>query len=329
MKNYPSYITIHEKGQLEERIKKALSLLEKCTVCPRACKVNRLKGETKVCKTGRYAVVSSIGPHFGEEMPLVGRRGSGTIFFTHCNLGCLFCQNYDISHLGHGVEVAPKMLAEMMLRLQGMGCHNINFVTPTHVTPMILEALPHAIEGGLKVPLVYNCGGYESVDTLKLLDGIVDIYMPDIKYTGSEPARAFSNAKDYPEKVKAALKEMHRQVGALVLDNKGIAVRGLLVRHLVLPGGLAGTEEAMRFLADDLSPDTYVNVMDQYRPCYEAFRHPPLDRGITIEEYQEALLTARGAGLYRLDGYWSHVSEKGGANDGNDDYEGVHCVRRV
>lgn len=298
----PSYIASYESGLLKERIAAALSLLEKCTVCPRRCSVDRLKGGTKVCSTGRYALVSSAAPHFGEEAPLVGHRGSGTIFFAHCNLGCLFCQNYDISHGGIGREIGPRALAEMMLQLQAMGCHNINFVTPTHVTPQILEALPIAIEAGLRLPLVYNCGGYESVETLRLLDGIVDIYMPDIKYMDSQPAKAFSDAKDYPDRVRAATVEMHRQVGDLVLDPKGIALRGLLVRHLVLPGGLAGTREAMTFLAREISPHTYVNVMDQYRPCFEADRHPPLDRAITASEYQEALDTAWLAGLYRLDG---------------------------
>ncbi len=306
----PSYLKLHEDGVLKKRIEEALSLLEECTVCPRECRVNRLKGETKVCKTGRYSRVSSFGPHFGEEMPLVGRGGSGTIFFTYCNLGCLFCQNYDISHLGYGAEVSPQRLAEMMVELQGMGCHNINFVTPTHVTPQILEALPYAIEDGLSVPLVYNCGGYESMDTLRLLDGIVDIYMPDYKYSDPDPAKRFSNAKDYPEKVKTALKEMYRQVEDLVLDEMGIAQRGLLVRHLCLPGGHAGTEKAMKFLAEEISPHTYVNVMDQYRPCYDAFSYPPLDQRVTIKEYQEAVDMARKAGLYRLDGYWSHRSAR-------------------
>jgi putative pyruvate formate lyase activating enzyme len=231
----------------------------------------------------------------------VGVGGSGTIFFTHCNLLCLFCQNYEISHLGEGREVAPDRLAKIMLSLQDLGCHNINFVSPSHVVAQILEALPPAIAGGLRVPLVYNTGGYDSVATLKLLEGVFDIYMPDLKFMDGEVSEKFCQARDYPEKAKAAIQEMHRQVGDLVLNRNGIATRGLLVRHLVLPGGLAGTREAMRFLARGISPDTYVNVMGQYRPCGQALEHRPLNRGVTHAEYEEAVTMAREEGIRRLD----------------------------
>ena len=231
----------------------------------------------------------------------MGVGGSGTIFFTHCNLLCLFCQNYEISHLGEGREVAPDRLAKIMLSLQDLGCHNINFVSPSHVVAQILEALPLAIARGLRVPLVYNTGGYDSVATLKLLEGVFDMYMPDLKFMDGEVSEKFCQARDYPEKAKAAIQEMHRQVGDLVLNRNGIATRGLLVRHLVLPGGLAGTREAMRFLAREISPDTYVNVMGQYRPCGQALEHRPLNRGVTHAEYEEAVTMAREEGIRRLD----------------------------
>jgi putative pyruvate formate lyase activating enzyme len=231
----------------------------------------------------------------------VGVGGSGTIFFTHCNLLCLFCQNYEISHLGEGREVAPDRLAKIMLSLQDLGCHNINFVSPSHVVAQILEAMPLAIARGLRVPLVYNTGGYDSVATLKLLEGVFDMYMPDLKFMDGEVSEKFCQARDYPEKAKAAIQEMHRQVGDLVLNRNGIATRGLLVRHLVLPGGLAGTREAMRFLAREISPDTYVNVMGQYRPCGQALEHRPLNRGVTHAEYEEAVTMAREEGIRRLD----------------------------
>ncbi len=244
--------------------------------------------------------MASYSAHFGEERPLVGRGGSGTIFFAGCNLACVFCQNHDISHGAWGQQVEPQQLADMMVALQNSGCHNVNFVSPTHVVPQILEALPHAIERGLRVPLVYNCGGYESVETLRLLDGIVDIYMPDAKYADGAIAGRLSQAPDYPRRMQEALAEMHRQVGDLELDERGVAVRGLLVRHLVLPDSLAGTAEVMRFIAS-LSDQTYVNLMDQYRPCHQAYRYPPLDRRITVEEYDQALKMALYAGLSRLD----------------------------
>ncbi len=231
----------------------------------------------------------------------MGTGGSGTIFFTHCNLYCLFCQNFEISHLGEGEEIAPDQLAGMMLQLQERGCHNINFVSPSHAVAQILAALPKAVEGGLRVPLVYNTGGYDSVETLRLLEGVFDIYMPDLKFMDGEISRQYCRAPDYPEKARAAIKEMHRQTGDLALGVGSVAERGLLVRHLVLPGGLAGTREAMRFLAREVSPDTYVNIMNQYRPCGEARAHPPLNRRVTMEEYEEAVAIAREEGIYRLD----------------------------
>jgi len=297
----PSFLEAYRNGILEQRIQQCLAILESCHLCPRNCKVNRLQGEVGVCQAGRQAVVSSYNPHFGEEDPLVGRGGSGTIFMTHCNLRCLFCQNYEISHLSGGVPVASTDLAEMMISLQRRGCHNINFVTPTHMVCQILEALPPAIESGLNLPLVYNCGGYEEVDTLKLLDGIFDIYMPDFKFWDNKVAATFCSAPDYPEKAREAVKEMHRQVGDLTLDRQGIAQRGLLVRHLVMPEGLAGTREVMRFLATEISLDTYVNVMSQYRPCGEARRFPEISRSVTVEEFRHAIRETREEGIHRLD----------------------------
>ncbi len=301
MKLEPLYLNAYRKKILDERIEKAWSLLESCTICPRKCRVNRLKGEKGFCRGGLLPEVSSYAPHFGEEKPLVGRSGSGTIFFTHCNLGCLFCQNYEISHLGQGRAVSFERLAQMMVELQSLGCLNINFVTPTHFVPQILKALALAIEKGLEIPLVYNTSGYDSVETLKLLDGIIDIYMPDFKFASSEVAQSLAQAPDYPEVAKEALREMHRQVGDLIIDEKGRARRGLLVRHLVLPARLAGTTEVMRFIAEEISKDTYVNIMDQYRPCGEVRPGSILDRYITNEEYEEAVSSALACGLHRLD----------------------------
>jgi putative pyruvate formate lyase activating enzyme len=297
----PAYIGAYKENTLHERIEKALSILTCCTLCPRTCRVNRFAGELGVCRTGRQAKVSSFAPHFGEEDPLVGRGGSGTIFFTHCNLRCVFCQNYDISHLGEGYEISPGSLATIMIRLQEQGVHNINFVTPSHVVAQILEALPLAIEAGLHVPLVYNSGGYDSVETLELLDGIVDIYMPDLKFADSEVARRYCDAPDYPERAQAALKEMHRQVGDLVINEWGIAERGMLVRHLVMPEGKAGTYELMKFVAEEISQNTYVNIMNQYRPCGGAAQFSELTRAVTPAEYQQALNDAQAAGISRID----------------------------
>lgn len=278
-------------------------MLEKCCVCPRRCGVNRLAGESGKCHITTQVMVSSYGPHFGEEAPLVGRHGSGTIFFTYCNLRCIFCQNYTISQLGEGSPVSKEGLARMMLSLQAKGCHNINLVSPTHVMPYILEALELAAEAGLYLPLVYNSGGYDCIEALKLLDGIVDIYMPDMKYSDERIAEQLSGIKDYPEVNKAAVKEMHRQVGDLQLDEQGIAQRGLLVRHLVLPNRLAGTEEVVRFLSQEVSTNTYLNIMAQYYPCYKAFDIALLSRPINKQEFYEAIELAHQHGLYRLDRY--------------------------
>ena len=298
---HPGYLNLYKEGVLQGRVAEARSFLKSCRLCPRQCEVDRTADETGYCRTGIRSVVSSYSPHFGEEDPLVGTHGSGTIFFTHCNLLCLFCQNYEISHLGEGREVAADRLAKMMLDLQEMGCHNINFVSPSHGVAQILEALPLAIAEGLQVPLIYNTGGYDAVETLRLLDGVFDIYMPDLKFMGGEVAEKFCRAGDYPEKAKAAIREMHRQVGDLMLNSQGIAERGLLVRHLVLPGELAGTREAMRFLAREISRNTYVNIMAQYRPCGQALEHPPLNRRLTAAEYEEALRMAHEEGIRRLD----------------------------
>ncbi len=286
---------------LIEKIREAEEFLKECTLCPRECRIDRTSDERGFCRTGDKPFVSSWSPHFGEERPLVGRFGSGTIFFGNCNLGCLFCQNYSISHLGEGVEISFEKLADIMLTLQKGGCHNINFVTPTHQMPMILRSIYIAIQKGLTVPVVYNCGGYESLHAIRLLKGVVDIYMPDFKYIDPEMAKKYSYAEDYPEAAKTAVKEMYRQVGDLIIDN-GIARRGLLVRHLVLPDGIAGTADVVKFIAEEISKDTYINIMDQYHPCYKAFDNPPLDRRITNKEYKDALRIALEAGLKRIDG---------------------------
>jgi len=286
--------------ELSERLEMALEILSNCELCPRKCHVNRLKSDKGFCKTGRNAAVSSYGPHFGEEKVLVGRFGSGTIFFTHCNMACVFCQNYDISQLGKGNEVSAQELADIMLELQRTGCHNINLVSPTHCVAQILEALLIAFEEGLKIPIVYNTGGYDSVDTLKLLDGIVDIYMPDIKYGDDETGNRYSQVPDYFTVAKKAVKEMHRQVGDLKTDDSGIAVKGLLARHLVLPGDLADTEKVMEFLATEISTETFVNIMDQYRPLYMARQYPELSRSINRAEFQRAVKIAQRYGIRRI-----------------------------
>src|SRR5574341_432242 len=297
----PGYINLYKTGSLYERIEQARRLLKECQICPRKCKVNRLENKFGVCKVGKLPKVSSYNLHFGEESPLVGTHGSGTIFITSCNLGCVFCQNYDISHLGEGYEVSPERFAQMMIELQNMGCHNINFVTPTHVVPQILEALPIAIRDGLKIPLVYNTGGYDLVETLQLLEDVFDIYMPDFKFFDNDVAARLCKAGDYPQVTMKAIKEMHRQVGDLVINDQGIAERGLIVRHLVMPEGLAGTRKVMQFLAKDISPNTYVNIMDQYHPCGLAHKYPDIDRKISVEEFEDALQTVHEEGIHRLD----------------------------
>lgn len=294
----PSYSLLPKKD-LEKRASEAISRLASCHLCPRCCGVDRLSDQRGFCQTGRLAGVASYTPHFGEEDCLVGRAGSGTIFFTGCNLSCVFCQNYDISQQSAGRAVSSEELARMMLALQDCGCHNINFVTPTHVVPQILEALVLAREGGLHLPLVYNSGGYDSVETLGLLDGVFDIYMPDAKYGQDGPALKYSRASGYVDRMKAAIKEMHRQVGDLVMDEDGIAMRGLLVRHLVLPEGAAGTAEVVCFLSQEISKNTYLNVMAQYHPDYQACCFPELSRPISVREYGQALALAKEAGLAR------------------------------
>ena len=298
----PAYVKLLDSGELAERVRQGCEHLAGCDLCARYCRVNRLESVAgAVCRTGRYAVVPSFGAHHGEERPLRGWRGSGTIFFSWCNLRCIFCQNWEISQKGIGDEVDAERLAGMMLRLQAQGCHNINLVSPSHVVAQILEAVLVAAREGLRLPLVYNTGGYDSPEALALLDGVIDIYMPDMKYGDSEIARRYSRVRDYWEVNQAAVREMHRQVGDLRLDEQGLARRGLLVRHLVLPGDLANTEKVLAFVAEAISPNTYVNVMDQYRPCYRAYDLPPLDRPITVQEYRRALVAAKRHGLMRLD----------------------------
>lgn len=298
----PQYKSFYWNGGLQERTFQAIEVLRACRLCPRSCGANRLQGETGICRTGRKIRVASFQSHFGEESPLVGTGGSGTIFFSSCNLLCSFCQNYEISHLMEGEPTDKDELASMMVTLQRRGCHNINLVTPTHVVPQILEALISAVENGLDIPLVYNTGGYDSVEILRLLDGVVDIYMPDFKFWDNRWAERFCHVSDYRERVIAAIQEMHRQVGDLVIDQDGIARRGLLVRHLVMPEGIAGTREIMHFLAKEISPDTYINVMAQYHPAGRALRDPLISRCVTREEVAMAASAAGEAGLWRIDG---------------------------
>jgi putative pyruvate formate lyase activating enzyme len=299
----PGYLALHRSGELQRRAQAALERLADCRLCPRACGVDRLADKTAVCKTGRYAKVSSHFPHHGEEDCLRGWRGSGTIFFSQCNLRCVFCQNADISQAGFGHETTPKRLAEMMLELQMIGCHNINWVTPEHVVPQVLEALVLAAEAGLRLPIVYNTSAYDSLDSLSLLDGVVDIYMPDFKVWDEGVALKYLLARDYPEAARRAIAEMHGQVGPLKLDERGLACRGVLVRHLLMPGGLAGSDQVFRFLAQEVSSDTYINIMAQYHPAGRVGKgtFDEINRRITREEYRQAVQAAGRAGLWRLD----------------------------
>ena len=299
----PAYLSLYQTGELHQQVQQAIDSLAACQVCPRDCGVDRLANKFAVCKTGRYAIVGSHFAHFGEEDCLRGWKGSGTIFFSGCNLRCVFCQNFDISWEVQGLAVPPQRLAEMMVELQERGCHNINFVTPEHVVPQILEALPIAIENGLRLPLVYNTSGYDSMESLRLLDGVVDIYMPDLKWWDREMARVYSKAPDYPEVARRTIKEMHRQVGDLVLDENGLARRGLILRHLVMPGGIAGTKAICEWIADELGPKTYVNLMPQYYPAgkVSATQYSEINRRINSREYAEAVEFAHAAGLRRLD----------------------------
>jgi putative pyruvate formate lyase activating enzyme len=297
----PAYRRLFRSGELAERTRLAREHLMDCDLCARYCHVNRLGSiRGAVCRTGENAVVYSAGPHHGEEGCLVGTNGSGTVFFSWCNLRCVFCQNWEISWKGEGCETSTDALADMMLQLQRIGCHNVNLVSPSHVVAQIIAAVEVAARRGLSLPLVYNTGGYDSAEALSLLDGIVDIYMPDMKYGDAELARRYSRVRDYPRFNQATVREMHRQVGDLVIDGDGLARRGLLVRYLVLPDGIAGTEAVLKFLAEEISPDTYVNLMEQYRPCYRAADFPELDRPITPPEFREALDLARRYGLKRL-----------------------------
>lgn len=292
----PGYLKI-ERESLKKRVKIAYELMEDCKICPRNCGVNRLRGEKGYCRAGLEPEVSSFYCHMGEEPPLSGWAGSGAIFLTHCSLRCVFCQNYPISQLGYGKKITIERLAEIMLILQKRGCHNINFVTPTHFTPQILAAIDRAIDGGLKIPIVYNCGGYEKVETLKLLEGIVDIYLPDIKYGGEEEAKRYSNAQDYFEVAKKAVKEMYRQVGELKLSPDGIACKGLIIRHLVLPNDISKSEKVLKFIKEEISSETYVSIMNQYFPAYKTLHLNELNRKVKKEEYRKVLNLARRLGL--------------------------------
>jgi len=297
-----AYLTLHRSGELRRRASTALQRLTDCDLCANRCLVDRLAEPDRArCRTGEHAVVCSVGPHHGEERPLSGRRGSGTIFFGWCNLGCVFCQNWQISHQGEGQEMDCKVLADRMLSLQAAGCHNINFVSPSHVIPQILSALAIAAEHGLKLPLVYNSGGYDSAEGLALMDGVIDIYMPDMKFADSQIAAPYLGVSDYAEINRNAVLEMHRQVGDLALDETNIARRGLLVRHLVLPQDLAGTEQTLIFIAEQVSRDTYLNLMDQYRPCFQAHHFAGLDRRPNRSELHQARAIAKRLGLHRLD----------------------------
>lgn len=305
----PAYLRTYEEGRLREKVEEALEALRDCTLCPRNCHANRLENRFAVCRVGRYARISAFFPHFGEEDVLRGWRGSGTIFFSWCNLRCVFCQNFETSQIGEGVDVAPRELAAMMVRLQELGCHNINLVTPEHVVPQILEALPYAIEKGLRLPIVYNTSAYDSLHSIRLMDGVVDIYMPDFKLWDRERARRYLLAPDYPEVARRVIAAMHAQVGDLTVDEDGIALRGLLVRHLVMPGMLEDTRQILHWLGQ-LSRDTYVNVMDQYHPAWKAKTDPKyrdINRRIFQEELEQAYRYAREAGLWRLDRRWRRI----------------------
>jgi putative pyruvate formate lyase activating enzyme len=298
----PAYLKLERAGELAEREKQLQAIFSSCRLCPRACGANRRKGEKGVCQATSRLKVSSAHPHYGEERPLVGRGGSGAIFFSHCNLLCVYCQNWEISHRGDGQYISDEQLARLMLSLQEHGCHNINLVTPTHVAPNIVSGLRHAIRMGLHLPLVYNTGGYDSLEVIRLLDGIVDIYLPDYKYTDPEKAAKYSTeARDYPEVAAAVIEEMHRQVGELTVDERGVAVRGLIIRHLVLPEDIAGTEKFVKYVAERLTRGTYVNIMAQYHPAHRAREYPELSRRITAAEYQRAIALARQYGLTNLD----------------------------
>jgi putative pyruvate formate lyase activating enzyme len=294
---YPAYLTSYQNGHLDKIIEKTFKMLESCCICPRRCQVNRLKGEMGFCKTALKAKVCSFMPHRGEEPPISGIHGSGTIFFSYCNMHCVYCQNFQFSQLGEGREVEPEELAKFMLDLQGLECHNINLVTPTHVLPQILAALKIAISDGLNIPIVYNTAGYELAEMINLLSGIVDIYLPDMRYAESEMAVKYSQAPDYPKYNQEAVKEMHRQVGIARMNNAGIIIKGMIIRHLVLPQNISGTDKIMKFIAAELLPDTYISLMSQYSPYYKANNFLELSRRITYNEYKEAKKCMQRYGL--------------------------------
>jgi len=299
---YPGYRQLESEGSLAARIKDAYQIFQSCELCPRRCGVDRLAGEQGYCRSTAKAKVYSSHPHFGEELSLTGHGGSGTIFFSNCNLRCVFCQNWSIAHRGEGDEVSDEGLAEMMIRLQAIGCHNVNLVTPTHVMPNILNATRIACRRGLRIPLVYNTSGYERLEILKLLDGIVDIYLPDLKYMeGRQAAKYSAGATDYPEMARRGILEMHRQVGLHRVNSRGIAVEGLMIRHLVMPNRVAGTEAFAGWVAANLPRATYVNIMPQYHVAYKAFDYPEISRGITVGEFLEAMGWAEAQGLSNLD----------------------------
>src|SRR3989338_5052093 len=284
---YPAYLNSYQNGQLDKTMEQACNMLECCQICPRKCKVNRLKNKRGFCKTGLKPMVCSFLAHHGEEPPISGTSGSGTVFFTNCNMGCVYCQNYEFSQLGQGREVDFEELAGFMLELQKLGCHNINLVTPTHVMPQILKALKIAISKGLNIPLIYNTGGYELPGIIRLLEGIIDVYLPDMRYGDEEMAIKYSGAPDYPKYNRDSVKEMHRQVGIARMDNEGIIKSGLIIRHLVLPYDICGTEKIMKFIAQEISADTYISLMSQYLPYHKAFEFKDISRRLNEEEYNK------------------------------------------
>lgn len=302
MKRYkPKYLELYKSGELLDRAKKAMEMLKNCRICPQNCRVDRTVSERGICRAGERLVVSGISPHFGEESVLVGEGGSGTIFFSNCNLSCIFCQNCDISQEGKGYIITEERLGSSMIRLQQMGVENINLVSPSHYWPQILKSIYYAANKGLKIPIVYNTGGYDTITALRFMDGIIDIYMPDIKFGDDALGEKYAKAPGYFSIVKKAVKEMHRQVGNLKLNSRGVAYRGLLVRHLVLPEDTSKSSKVLSFIAEEISKNTYVNIMDQYYPAYKAYEKPPLDRRITQKEYQKVVELAQDKGLHRLE----------------------------
>lgn len=318
--NYPLYLAADQSGKLRRVAQETFRMLEACKICPRKCGVNRLEDELGFCRTGSKAKVCSFMPHHGEEPPISGVRGSGTIFFTDCNMSCVYCQNYQFSQLGEGREVEEEELASFMIQLQNMGCHNINLVTPTHVMPQILKALLVAISLGLEIPLCYNTGGYDLPEIIELLDGIVDIYLPDMRYGNHESAIKYSGAPDYPKYNQESVKLMHKQVGVPEFDTEEVIKRGLIIRHLVLPNNLSGTEKIMKFLAEEVSKDCYISLMSQYHPCYKAAQYPEIARRLTTEEYAFACEIMQ---KYGLENGWVQESF------GTERFQGTHIKRSI